>query len=194
MRQHLLLGGGYIAGIAVCCLLLVNPVYAADALQEVMQALSKVERSETRYREEKHLAMLDLPLLQTGSLSYIAPDRFTRTLDKPQAGSFMVLGDQVTLEKKTGAETHDLNRLPMLRAFIASFGATLAGDLSTLEHYYTINFSGGQHDWRLALQPRDSQLAAYITQIDLWGKSDRIRGMEIHQTNDDWSRMILLHD
>ena len=39
-------------------------------LQEVMQALSSVRQSEVRYQEEKHLAMLDLPLIQTGSLRH----------------------------------------------------------------------------------------------------------------------------
>jgi len=183
-----------LAGVVICCLQLFNPVFAADILQEVMQALSKVERSEVRYREEKHLAMLDVPLLQTGSLSYLAPDQFTRTLDGPPGGRFLVQGDQVTLEKKIANETHDLNSLPMIRAFIASFGATLAGDLPTLQRYYEISFSGGQINWRMQLQPKEDQLAAYVTRIDLWGNSHKIGGMEIHQTNGDWSRMILLHD
>lgn len=197
MRQGLLLRGdlaGYIVSIVICYLALIKPAFGADALQEVMQALSKVERSEVGYQEEKHLAILDLPLKQTGRLSYIAPDQLTRSLDGAPDRRFVVHGDQVTFEKETGKETHDLNSLPMLKAFIASFGATLAGNLSTLQQYYEVNFSGGLHEWRLRLKPRDSQLASYISLIQLWGNSDKIKGMDIYETNDDWSQMILLHD
>ncbi len=184
----------YIVTTVICYLMLFNPAFAADALHEVMDALSRVERSEVRYQEEKHLGMLDLPLVQTGTLSYIAPDRFSRSMDGPAASRFTVHGDQVTLEKMTGKEIHDLNNLPMIKAFIASFGATLAGDLATLQQYYEISFDGAQNDWRLDLQPRSTRLASYVTRIQLWGSYDRIKGMEIRETNGDWSQMIMLHE
>lgn len=176
------------------CLVLISPASGTDELQEVMQALSGVERSELRYKEEKQLAMLDQPLLQTGNLKYVAPDQFTRSLDGSASGQFTVNGDQVILEKKSGRDIYDLNKLPMIKAFVASFGATLSGDLPKLQRYYEVSFSGGVTEWRLDLQPRDTQLASYITKIQLWGSYDKINGMEIHETNGDWSRMILLYD
>lgn len=174
--------------------MLFSPVFAADALQEVMQALSKVERSDARYQEEKHLAMLDIPLKQTGNLNYIAPDQLIRSVDGPNGIRFVVSGDQVTLEKKDGKEVYDLNNLPMVKAFIASFGATLAGDLPRLQQYYEVSFSGRKNRWKLKLQPRDTKLTSYVTKILLWGEDDKISGMEIYETNNDWSRMIFLHD
>ncbi len=113
----------HVIHFSICYLILFSPVFAADALQEVMQALSKVERSDARYQEEKHLAMLDIPLKQTGNLNYIAPDQLIRSVDGPSGTRFVVSGDEVTLEKKGGKEVYDLNNLPMLKAFIASFGA-----------------------------------------------------------------------
>lgn len=186
--------GSYCCRVLLCSLLLSSPVFATQALQGVMQALSGVERSEVRYREEKQLVMLDLPLLQTGTLIYVAPDQFSRSLDGPGGGAFSVRGDQVVIEKNTGRETHDLNSLPMIKAFVASFGATLAGDLPRLKRYYEVSFSGQLQGWRLMLQPKDEGLAAYVRQIQLWGSSHKIEGMEIHQSNGDWSRMLLLYD
>lgn len=177
-----------------CYLMLLNPVFAADALQQVMQVLAKVNSSEVRYQEEKHLAMLDLPLVQTGSLNYVAPDQFSRTLDGPTGTVFKVQGDYVTVEKASGSETRSLHGMPLVKAFFASFGATLAGDLSRLQQYYEVSFSGALNAWRVELTPRDTELLAYVSEIKLWGNHDRIKGMEIYEPNGDWSRMILLHD
>lgn len=181
-------------GILIWGLILISPASATDGLLGVMQALSGVERSEVRYQEEKHLAMLDLPLLQTGRLSYVAPDHLSRSLDEPAGSRFTVHGDQVTLYKKTGKDTHDLNSLPMIKAFVAAFGATLSGDLPRLQRYYEVGFNGGLSEWRLILQPRNSRLASHVSEILLWGAYDKIKGMEIQEVNGDWSRMILLHD
>ena len=179
----------------ICCLLLIiSPVFGADALQEVMHALSKVERSEVNYHEEKHIDLLDFPLEQTGHLIYIAPDQFSRSLDSPGGERFLVHGDQVTLEKKNRKKTRDLNSLPMVKAFIASFGATLAGDLPRLQQYYKVSFSGGKSNWQLRLQPKDSKLSSYVTEIILSGNFDKISSVETYKTNGDWERMILLHD
>ncbi len=186
--------GPRIGSMLIGFLMLFSPLLAADALRDLMQALAMVEHSEVGYQEEKHLAILDLPLLQSGRLNYVAPDQFVRTLDGPAGERFLVHGDQVSLEKKRGRETYDLNSLPMVKAFVASFGATLAGDLPRLKRYYEVRFSGEQSRWQLDLHPRDSQLASYIEQIKLWGHRDKIIGVEIHETNGDWSRMILLHD
>jgi hypothetical protein len=195
MRSGLFPGiGNHCRGMLLCGLLLSSPAFAAGALQGVMQALAGVERSEVRYREEKQLAMLDLPLLQTGTLNYVAPDQFSRSLDGPGGGKFSVRGDQVVIEKNSERETHDLNSLPMIKAFVASFGATLAGDLPRLQQHYTVGFSGQLQGWRLLLQPKDPGLAAHVQQIQLWGNGDKIESMEIRETKGDWSRMILLYD
>lgn len=181
-----------IAGMLLCWLLLFNSVLADDALQDVMRLLAKVQSSEVRYQEEKHLALLDIPLQQSGTLSYIAPDQLIRSLDG--GDRFTIHGNQIILEKKSGTETHQLDSLPMIKAFVASFGAVLAGDLETLERYYKISFSGEENNWQLHLLPRDGKLAAYVTDIRLRGSQNRINIMEINETNDDWSRMTLQHE
>ncbi len=181
-----------ISGMLMCCMMLFNPVCADGALQDVMQLLAKVQSSEVRYQEEKHLALLDIPLQQSGTLSYIAPDQLIRSLDGGER--FIIRGDQIVLQKRSGTQSHQLDSLPMIKAFVASFGAVLAGDLKTLEQYYKVAFSGDTNNWQLHLRPRDSKLAAHVTDIQLWGNLERIRIMEIHETNDDWSRLTLTHE
>jgi hypothetical protein len=166
----------------------------ADALLEVMQSLSEVKRAEVDYQEEKHLAMLDVPLMQSGHLSYVAPQRFIRTLDKPVGGRFTIDGETVILEQGGSNKQQSLEELPLVKAFVASFGATLAGDLPRLQQHYQIKFDGNSRSWKLYLQPKDRQLASFISEIRLWGRHDKVDGMEIDEANGDWSRMILLHD
>ncbi len=166
----------------------------ADSLHDVMQSLSAIKQAEVDYQEEKHLNMLDVPLLQTGHLSYLAPDSFTRTLDAPVTGRFAIQGDKVTLEQRGESKQQNLQRLPLVKAFVASFGATLAGDLPRLQQYYELTFSGDTASWALVLIPRDKQLAEYVDEIRLWGREGKIDRMEIQESNGDWSRMILLHE
>lgn len=179
----------------ILVLLVLPPLQgAADALHDVMQSLSEVKQAEVNYQEEKHLAMLDVPLMQSGHLSYVAPDRFVRILHKPVSGRFAIEGETVTLEQGGDVKQKSLDGLPLVRAFVASFGAVLAGDLHRLQEHYQVTFQGDINSWKLLLLPKDRQLASFVSEIRLWGRRNKIDGMEIDEENGDWSRMILGHE
>ena len=180
--------------LSLCCLIMAGTAHGETALQEVMQALSNVSQTEVRYREEKHLAILDVPLQQSGRLIYIAPDKYIRSLDAPGGGRFIVDGDQVIVEKGGREKRFNLDEMPGIKAFIASFGATLSGDLPRLQKFYVTTFSGRKEAWELDLKPSEKRLAAQVSHIRLWGRKDKIEGMEIHETNGDWSQMLMLHE
>ncbi len=178
-------------GLLMCC---AGRLAAADELSALMAALADVQQVEVDYEEEKHLALLDLPLLQRGHLSYQAPDTFIRSLEAPVGGRFEIRGQQVIVETGNRRQQKDLRSLPLVQAFVASFGAVLAGDLRQLQRYYQVDFKGSSAAWKLRLQPNHPDLAAYVSEIRLWGAGAKIEGMEINERNGDWSRMKILHE
>ncbi len=173
-------------------LLLPLPVPAAPAgLVQVFDALAVAPPSDQRYVEEKNFSFLDDPMEQSGVLRYRPPDTVIKEEQIPDQQRFEIRGDTVLLESGADKKHFQLDRLPLLRAFIAALRATLAGDLATLETYYKVAFSGSPRQWQLRLEPRAAELVAYLDFIQIRGRDDAIEQVEIHETNGDWSIMHL---
>ncbi|BAO44042.1 LolA-related protein [Thiolapillus brandeum] len=176
------------------CLTAISPSWAGQDLRGLMDALAKGGTSRVAFVEEKHLDMLDVPLIQKGSLRFTPPDRFERVLDGSGGGRFTIDGERV-LQQQGGVHRElDLGQLPAVKAFAASFGATLRGDLEMLQKYYQIQFGGSRDSWELELVPKDPQLQRFVTRIVIRGQDARVMGMEIHEVNGDWSDMRLLYE
>jgi outer membrane lipoprotein-sorting protein len=172
----------------------VSAVLAGDDLVALMKVLARGGASHVSFVEEKHLEMLDVPLVQEGQLSFTPPDRFERVVEGIGGGRFVIDGQYVLQEQGDSRRKLNLEQLPILKAFAASFGATLRGDLETLEKYYVVKYAGSQKAWLLELIPRDPGLQGFVTQIVLRGRDGHVDSMDIHESNGDWSRMKLLHE
>ncbi|WP_456445629.1 LolA-related protein [Thiolapillus sp.] len=181
------------AGI-LFCLSLLSPLQAGERLQGLMDRLASAGGTEVSFVEEKHLDMLDVPLIQKGRLRFIPPDRFERVLEGPGGGRFVIDGQRVLQQQGDTRRELDLEQLPAVQAFAASFGATLRGDLEMLQKYYEINFDDTADTWVLELLPKDPQLQRFVTRIVLRGQGGLVKRMEVYEVNGDWSDMRLLYE
>ena len=163
-----------------------------DALSQVMRALAAVPAVEATFREEKTLAMLDAPLVASGVLYYRAPDFLRKRTLRPQPEDYEADGHWLTVETPAaGRRQFDLNGYPQLRPFVEAIRATQAGDRTTLERYYRLEFQGTPADWSLRLTPRDPQAAGYLTAIILRGRDGSISSMETLEPDGDRSLMSI---
>jgi len=146
-----------------------------------------------RYREEKHLAMLQAPLVNEGTIHFAPPGRLARHTLKPLASSLLIDDNKVRFGGAEGAESMDLGTNPVARVFVDSFIMLLAGNRAGLERYFTIKFASvhgpkaAPDAWHLALVPRTSPMDKVIKEIALDGHGLVIREMVVREASGDWT-------
>jgi Outer membrane lipoprotein carrier protein LolA-like len=69
--------------------------------------------------------------------------------------------------------------------------ATLAGDRVALARYFTVRFSGTLGRWTLELTPTDATLKRSVQHILITGETDRIRTVQIRQSDGDTSTLTI---
>ncbi len=189
------------SGSAIKYLLLVVmfaslPVQSAwsDELEHLMQDMAAIKHRIVQYKEEKQMELLDAPLYSEGTLEYLAPDKLVRTVLKPSRVRYTIDSKQVIIEKANKRRIQNLDQLPLVKTFAESFRAILAGDLSSLQKYYEIVFSGNRDQWEISLQPRDKKLAAYVNRLMVSGEGDKILLYVVEDSNGDLTRMQLFSE
>jgi hypothetical protein len=162
--------------------------FDVDAL---MDMLSSVRKSEASFTETRHLAMLDSPLVLTGTLSYSRPDRLEKKVNAPHSERLSVEGDKLTFESKGKVKVVALDREPVLRAFVESIRATRSGDQAALERFYQLDLTGDPGAWTLTLKPNDSSMRRQVKAIVMSGQNERIVEIEVLETGGDRSIMVI---
>lgn len=166
---------------------------AADwSLQGLMQRLAAVESRHVEYREERLFGILQVPLQSHGELYYQAPDHLKKTVLEGGHGSYEIRGERVRIEQQGEAHELHLSTQPVLAAFVASFRATLAGDLDTLRRYYLLDLEGTDADWILTLTPADPSMASAIKEVTIHGSGAALRRVEILEPWGDSRVMTIL--
>ena len=156
------------------------------AFSEVMAALAAVRTVEATFREEKTLAILDEPLVATGRLYNRAPDYLRKQTLYPHPEEYVADQNWLTVETPDGERRQfDLNGYPQLRPFVEAIRATQAGDRSTLERYYHLEFAGTPSAWSLRLTPRQPEFARYLTAIVIRGREQWIDSVETLEPGGD---------
>jgi len=161
-----------------------RPVSAqtAPTLESVLARFARIEGLTLSFHEEKHIALLSTPLTTDGTLAYARPGRLAR-----RAGGQIVLIDGATLRMSDGGhEQHiDLASQPIVRSFVDSFRAFLAGDRAAIEQSYTIGFTTSATGWAITLTPRAAPLTQFLARIEFRGHGDALDTMRMSETSGD---------
>ena len=173
--------------------LLAGPAHAAGGfdLRELLSGMAAVGEVRAEFVERKTLAVLDQPLLASGTLRYRRPDFLERITRGPSDERMTVTGDRLTLEwpSRHTVRTFALSANPALWATVEAIRATLAGDRAALERFYWTTLSGDERAWTLRLEPRAAGVTAWVQSILLAGGSRFITRVEVQQANGDRSVM-----
>ena len=73
----------------------------------------------------------------------------------------------------------------------AGMTATLIWALAALARYFTVQFSGTLAHWTLELTPTDAALKRSVQHIVITGETDRIRTVQIRQSDGDTSTLTI---
>jgi Outer membrane lipoprotein carrier protein LolA-like len=163
----------------------------AAAFEQLLKLLSARRHGHVAFTEVQQLSILDQPLHSSGELRYDAPDRLEKRTLEPRSEDLLLENGVLTIERKHHRRSVALRDFPQAAPFIESLRATLAGDRAALEHYFTVHFSGDLERWTLELTPADATLRRSVQRIFIAGEHDRIRTVEIHQSDGDTSTLTI---
>jgi outer membrane lipoprotein-sorting protein len=159
-----------------------NPGWLAD----LMTQLAAIPERHVTFREEKHFAALDTPLISQGQLIYRRPAHLEKITTAPDPETLVVDGDRLTFTANNAApQSFRFSRHPEVGTLVDAVRGTLAGDLSVLESHYHISAAGSLAAWHLVLQPADPDVRHLVRDIAIDGTGTDIRDFLTTQTNGD---------
>lgn len=173
-----------------------TPTIAAGwDVQALMKVLGASRSGTARFVEKKYLAVLDTPIEQSGTLAY-SPGHLEKVTLSPRRERMLISGDALTIESASGKRTRHLrlSHYPVLWGFVEGMRATLTGDLSTLQRFYSVNLIGSASEWELVLIPRQENMRAVVRRISIRGGAGRINIVEMVETSGDRSVMQVTED
>jgi hypothetical protein len=164
---------------------------APDDLDELMHLLAARRQGQVSFVEQHFLALLARPAESYGELFYVAPDRLEKRTIEPRPETLTLQGDVLTIRRGRRTRVLDLKSYPQVLPLIESIRATLAGDRSSLEGMFRIDFAGSIARWSLLLVPLQPQVAKTVSQVRIDGARDNLLTVEIREVDGDRSLMTL---
>jgi Outer membrane lipoprotein carrier protein LolA-like len=180
----------FIVTMATCVLLPAARAQGFD-LTQVTALLARNRSGQARFTEERIVGGLDLPLHAAGTLSFIAPDRFTRTTTEPRAESMEVQGNQLLLKRGGRTRQMAVDAIPELMALIEAVRGTLTGNAALLRSVFNTRVEGNAARWTLTLVPRDAKLAQQVRELKITGLHSDMRSVELWLAGGDRSVMSI---
>ena len=166
------------------------PAFAFD-LPELMSLLAGQRRGEANFTEQRFVSGLDAPLASSGTLSFAAPDRFTRRTLEPRAETMTVDGNTLTLTRGGRSRSFALDAAPEMAALVESVRGTLTGNGELLQRYFRTALAGDAHAWTLDLEPLEARLAGQVSSVRIAGQGAELGSIEMRLTDGDRSVMTI---
>ena len=167
------------------------PPPAFNDLDEVMGLLAMRQHGRVEFIEQHFLSVLNHPIESSGELRYDAPDTLEKRTLKPHVETLLLSGGVMTVERAHGKRVMDLHAYPQVQPFVESIRATLAGDRSSLQRLFHLDFTGSVARWTLTLVPLESKVKQSVAQVRIDGARDQLLKVEIRQPDGDRSLMTL---
>jgi outer membrane lipoprotein-sorting protein len=171
--------------------LLVSPAFAAFDLNALTALLAQQKSAEARFTEERFVSGLDGPLRASGTLSFSAPDRFTRQTLEPQAEAMIVDGNSLVLKRGGRSRQMALDAVPEVSALVEAVRGTFTGNAATLQKHFATQVEGSAAQWTLTLKPRAGRLAAQVRELQIAGQGSELRSIALWLGGGDHSLMLI---
>ena len=160
-------------------------------LDALMALLAQRKSGEARFTEERTVTGFDSPLRASGTLSFSAPDRFSRETLEPRRERLEVVGNQLRLERSGRVRTLALDAVPELAALVEGLRGTLTGNAALLRRHFEVRVGGQASLWTLTLSPLDAQLAVQVRQLQLAGAGADLRSVDLQLAGNERSLMLI---
>jgi len=176
---------------ALLLLVTAGSAFAAFDVGQLMDDLARHKGGRARFVETKYLALLDKPVIATGEMTYVAPDRLEKRTLTPKPETMLLDKDTLSIERDKRKLSINLANQPEALAFVDSIRGTLSGNRAALEKNYALHLAGNPDKWVLTLLPSDQKIATLVLRITVSGTKNQIRSIEYLQADGDRSVLAI---
>jgi hypothetical protein len=172
----------------------------ADAalLAQLAARSQEIQSLDGHFEQHKTIVVLPVPLASNGRFSFeqgkeviwetLVPVHSRLTLT-PGGISFA----DAKGEQKTSAQGQAQAQQAGAEIVAKIFMGVIAGELDSLQDYFTLNATGTAADWHIQLVPRSANLSAYIASIELRG-GEYTEHLDIAEANGDKTHIVFTTD
>ena len=164
-----------------------DPVQPALTIEALLDSFRKMPGLEARFREEKTISLLALPLVSEGTLHFAPPARLVRHTLGPDRTTLLINGDTLSFGDESDQERIDLEANPAVRDHVVSFLRLLEGDREALDRLWRMELTGRADAWQVTLHPISESIRRTIHRMFFEGRGSRIDRMTIVETTGDES-------
>lgn len=163
---------------------------APELLAEVGRRLENPAVLRGEFEQTKTIKGFKRPLVSKGTFVMAAGKGVLWVTAQPFASTVVVTRERLLTLGESGASRQiDTRQEPGLKAVNEMLMALLAGDVKALaERFQAEGALQGAQGWRLALKPRDANLAGFITRIELEGHR-HVDNVNLYEASGDASRI-----
>ncbi|MCA9663569.1 MAG: outer membrane lipoprotein carrier protein LolA [Myxococcales bacterium] len=172
-----------------------EPVKAAEApvhqlsaaeLDAFLARFAAMPGLSAKFREEKTMALLAIPLFNEGVIYFASPGRLARHTTAPVRSSVIIDGERMTFGDSRGVDAVSFDQNPILGLFVTSFVKIFAGDKEALAKMYAMELRGDPAGtWALKLRPQISPMDQVIAGIELVGDGLVVKTMTVDEVGGD---------
>ena len=166
---------------------------AAQAIEfdALMAMLAQTRSGQARFTEQRWVSGLDAPLASSGTLSFTAPDRFTRQMLAPRSETLAVHGNSVSVSRNGRSRSLALDAAPEIEPIVEALRGTLTGNGRSLQQHFKTSVSGDAQSWQLTLAPIAPRLQALLAGVSITGQRAELRSVEMRMADGDRSLMLI---
>lgn len=158
---------------------------SAPSLDALLRRFAAMPGMSARFREEKRIALLAVPVRSEGVIYFTPPGKLMRRVTAPTESYALLEGGRLTFASEGERQVVELGESPVLAGFVESFRYVLAGDRAALERTYRVDYEREGAQWRLTLKPRNEQLARFLREMVLEGEGFAVKTMTMAEVSGD---------
>lgn len=177
----------YLAFSALLVALMISsPLEAQEAptLDGLLSSFSSIPGLSARFREEKRIALMALPIRSEGRI-YYTPGRLLRTTSSPSESRALIDAQELTIRAGDTREVIALRDNPVVAGFVGSIRHVLAGERRALEAAYDLEFRTEGASWVLTMRPKNADLRRFLREMVLEGEGVRLMRMRMREVSGD---------
>jgi hypothetical protein len=172
--------------IVLLCAVLAWPAYA-DKLDDRLAGFAKETHLKAWFVESYHASYLDQPVVSQGELEYQAPGLLSKKITVPEAVTYKINGNMMTVQRKDDVMQVDLTTQPELGLGISALRNLLDGNRHGLEMEFSLDYQVAKQDgeWQLVLVPHDKTLRKKVRRVVMHGKGNQLENVQMEYANGD---------
>jgi outer membrane lipoprotein-sorting protein len=155
-----------------------------DQLVQRLQATTNQQPSlQAHFREERHLAMLKVPIVNEGKVWFTLPDKIRREIDGKTPSTTVIDGKKMSIyyPNYQQVEIYDLAKRPIIKDSLHALTAGL--DFREIKGYFDMQASKDGNQYQITLIPKTAALRKVIQSVDLTIGEDLIpEKVTVHNT------------